>query len=175
MLESNQQALLDCIGKIITKIETVDYCHRGVVYFDDCQLQLTMHDESLIRFLGASDGQTVVISDAPWVDPFAAQETPENNAYIEKHGKWAIFNRSTLAPWCAVVGRKFGNAEILVDADEDARGVTFDFGDLQLSYVVDSDEGFIIWGNPSIAEALVPLHLRTQRLISNIIEHRIHI
>lgn len=54
------------------------------------------------------DGDHIEISVGPWTDPFDAEErqTPENQLWIAKHGKWTAVDATSTSPEGKLIGQE---------------------------------------------------------------------
>jgi hypothetical protein len=138
--------LSDYMGKRVSYVRQIFYTHGHDIDRSDCQLELSMDDSSVLRLSGGTDGQSVVVSFTPWKDVFQEPLSEENREYVERHGKWSIFDTSNEERNREIVHSTITDFCDIVDEHDQRRGVRIHIGHEYLSYIVDSDEGFVSWG-----------------------------
>src|SRR2546421_13110591 len=98
------RALNSARGRIVARAGKVLYEHSGRVDHSDCMLQLTMENGATILLSSGSDGESLGMSDTPWVDPFAEPLSNENREFVHISGKWTFFDESTQEDMAKLVG-----------------------------------------------------------------------
>lgn len=147
MWQPDQARVLESAkGQTVAAVGQILYAHNGVVNYSDCMLQLTMEDSSIVLLSGGSDGASLRVNDKLWIDPFSEPLSKENQAFVCTSGKWTFFDMSAQEGMAALVGARLHAARPIRDETSTIRGVQLHVGTERLNYVVEGDEGFLIWG-----------------------------
>ncbi len=140
------RVLVSAGGQTVAAVGQILYEHNGVINQSDCMLQLTMEDGSTILLSGGGDGASLRVDDKPWIDPFAGPLSEENHEFVRTSGKWTFFDVSAHEGMATLVGARLHAARPIRDETGNIRGVQLHVGTEYLNYIVECDEGFLIWG-----------------------------
>lgn len=145
--QQDQSRVLELvIGHTVARVGQILYEYNGVTNHSDCMLQLTMENGATILLSGGSDGASLRVSDEPWIDYFAEPLSEENREFVRTSGKWTCFDVSGQEHMAKLVGATLHAARPICDGANNIRGVQLEVDTIYLNYVVEGDEGFLIWG-----------------------------
>src|SRR4051812_33569970 len=86
-------------------VRRIFFTHAGKVERGSGPLELRFKDAGTLLFDVGPDGETLVVRDGPWQDPFEPGPLSlENRAWIAEHGKWTSFDVSDELAYNAFVG-----------------------------------------------------------------------
>ena len=136
------------VGRRIGRVERVFYTHGGTVDRTRGILQLGFDDGTSMHFRGGPDGASVVVETAQWSDPFAAPLSSENREFIEKSGKWTLFDVSNDDPYRELIGEELDSAEpLLHESGAIVSGVRLRIGTATVLFQIEDDEEFVSFGD----------------------------
>jgi hypothetical protein len=94
------------MGRRPLRVERVFFVGPGQTQPDrsNGSRQVTFEDGGTLRLRGGGDGGSVVAETTAWVDPFAESVSSENREFIDRCGKWDIFDVSTEAQFAGFLG-----------------------------------------------------------------------
>lgn len=134
------------VGQRVAAIEQAFYVHSNEPDPSDCLLQVRLDDGRVVHFWVGDDGETVRIVAAPWDDPFGEPLSAENRVFVEQSGKWTLVATSTTLEMALLIGRRIHRVFLVRDDRGTLRGVRLAIGGSALTYAVDGDEGFVLYG-----------------------------
>lgn len=80
--------LLQFVGEQLIRMRRIFFSHAGVVERGAGPLELTFGTGTVLLDVGG-DGETLVLQDQPWQDPFEPGPlSAENQTWTAEHGKW---------------------------------------------------------------------------------------
>jgi hypothetical protein len=76
-------------GRIITNMFYLDYYYtKNIKPENDNPVEIVLNDGSHWLFHCDKDGESLLINEENWIDPFRNKLNKENIDYINKYGKW---------------------------------------------------------------------------------------
>lgn len=133
------------VGKTILCVKQVLYVVGEIVDYSDCQIQFDFNDGTILRLRCAGDGHSVVATDKAWTDPFAGPLSAENKNFLNQSGKWSIFDISHQPHVNPYLGKRIDQVFSIEDTDGRSRGIMLGINGTYIGYVVDSDEGIVVF------------------------------
>jgi alkylated DNA repair dioxygenase AlkB len=134
------------VGKKIAAIFLRVYEYEQRLDWADTPLQIVFADEVTIQLRSASDGETLAVEEGPWQDPFQGKLTPENQQYLEEHGRWTLQDVSGTEPFNRLIGTELKEVHQLLNEYHKLCGAQFIADAVVLNFYVDGDECLISWG-----------------------------
>jgi hypothetical protein len=145
-VEDSRQAvrlLTDVVGSRIVRVRRIHYVYRGVPDTDFGPLELTF-DSGVLVLDNAADGEALRVRAEAWEDPFSGPLSAENQAFVEKSGKWTAFDVSAKGAFATFVGDVLATAEPVCAAPGKVTGVILRTGRGGVVRVdVEADELFL--------------------------------
>lgn len=86
------------------------------------------------------DGESLSVTAGTWSDPFEEPLSEENRAYVEKSGKWTVFEVSDNDPLRRVIGGRVVRVDEIKNPWQKVVGAQIRVGDTTVKVIVDSDE-----------------------------------
>ncbi len=93
-------------GDRILGIRRIRFIHRGEINEDSGPLELATERHGVVVFGAGPDGESLVLSNKPWADPFDRELSAKDREWVEVHGKWTAFSISGEEPWADLVGHR---------------------------------------------------------------------
>lgn len=143
--------LASMVGQRVVAIEQGFYVFQNATDPSECLLQMRFDIGRTVHFWAGGDGETVRIVAGPWDDPFKEPMSAENRVFVERSGKWTLFDRSTTTEMAPLIGQRIRRVFLVRDQRGKSRGVRLVIGRSLLTYAVDGDEGFVLHG-PALDE-----------------------
>ncbi|MCO7219363.1 hypothetical protein [Klenkia sp. PcliD-1-E] len=116
------------------------YVRDGTVANDGGPVELTFADGAAIYFDAGPDGESLKRVDHPWLDPFTEPPSAENCSFVEKSGKWAVFEIADEPLLNRATQTEVLGTEELVTDEQKVFGLRIRTGDFVIEVFVDSDE-----------------------------------
>jgi len=139
------------VGATVAEVHRVLYSFGGAVEPDDGALQLTFDQGHILRLDGAADGERLACALERWRDPFTAEKmTPENQTYLEEHGKWGLVELTHSEPWSRIVGEQLLSVEPIGSRFGVTIGALLSFTRGEVVIYVQSDETRVVWGREGL-------------------------
>jgi hypothetical protein len=135
------------VGLTVTSIARVLYEYRGVIEPVDGALEIEL-DGRVVLLDATADGEQLRIREQLWEDPFREPLSPDNKAYVERHGRWRRVICSKDAPYSDIVGRSVGDVGFLENEWHRIGGMRITVGSRSLWFVVEGDECHVYWNHP---------------------------
>jgi hypothetical protein len=103
------------VGGVVSRVRQLKYEFGGNIDSEPNEgtVELIFEDGSLLLCKSRLDGETVVIGDRPWIDPFAPPLSPENEEFVRTCGKLTRYDVSDTAPFADLIGRKLENIAVI--------------------------------------------------------------
>lgn len=98
--------------------------------FDNCCLYLH----------GASDGETLLVDNKSWQDPFKEPLSPENHAFIKKYGKYAKISTNSFE----IMGKVLTQFCLIQNQFGTIAGLELVFENSSIVFLVDCDEYYVM-------------------------------
>lgn len=127
-------------GKHIASLRRVHYVKPDGTHAETGPLEMTLNDGPTILMTVGPDGDTLLVSEGPWLDPFAGPLSPENRSYIRQVGKWTCFDVTTMEPYASLVGQRISSVETGFDRTGKLRAATVRTGSAAVVIYVEADE-----------------------------------
>jgi hypothetical protein len=102
------------VGCVVERIERLNYEFGGRLLngpddFGDLQLRFA---DGVVHFLGAGDGEHLLVSNEEWVDDFAPPLSEVNAEFVAKHGKWRLIDVSNERGYRDWIGKRLASVSI---------------------------------------------------------------
>jgi hypothetical protein len=136
------------VGLEIERIDRIFYEFMGVIEADEGALEVHFTDGSVARFDGGATGESLGVDDHAWVDPFAGELSPENEAFVAQCGKWTRVPVSTEAPYRELIGATVNAVTILHDRFGRESALALETDARTLWFVAGGDECRVCWAHP---------------------------
>ncbi len=144
MNESEARAALGLVvGRSVVRVRRIFYVHAGEVNRTVGAIELLFHDGSIIYLDGGSDGQSLVVKSAPWIDPFEGVLTPENEEFVRTHGKWTRFDVSNEEEYEGLIGKAVDSIDLIQTPRGKVVGATFWLSLQRLRVEVEADDVYV--------------------------------
>jgi hypothetical protein len=91
----------------------------------------------------AGDGASVVAEEIAWVDPFVEPVSPENREFVDRSGKWEIFDVSADREFSSFLGKLLTVAEVAHDEHGILSRVTLGGEGASVTFFVEDDRGYV--------------------------------
>ena len=135
--------LLRFVGARLLRVARVFFAHGGDVDRSEGPLELTFDRGAVVLRIGG-DGATLIAEDGAWQDPFpAASLSPENQAWIARHGKWSLFDLSDAPDYRPLVDAVLTSIRPLRTSNGRVCGVRLEFGKLTIDFAGTTDESLV--------------------------------
>lgn len=135
--------LAAAIGSPITRVRRVHYVYRGVPDTDFGPLELTFGRDTILLD-GAADGETLRVCTTKWEDPFAGPLSDQNEAFVERAGKWTAFDVSGAGALATLIGDVLASVEPVLGESGNVTGMILRTGRGGVIRVdVEADELFL--------------------------------
>ena len=86
------------------------------------------------------DGEALRIEDEQWSDPFDEPLSEENRRFIEKAGKWSVFDVSGELPFSRFIGEKVLSVAAMIIESGKVIGIRIEMRHGWLEAIVQGDE-----------------------------------
>ena len=106
--------LAEAVGSPIRRVRRIHYVHDGQADTDFGPVELTI-GQRVFLFDNESDGDSLRVTEAAWVDPFSEPLSPENRQFVREHGKWTAFDQSTEDDWARFIGDPLRDVETVTN------------------------------------------------------------
>lgn len=126
-------------GTAVSSIRRVFYDSGGSVNREEGPIEINFEDGRTLLFEGGGDGQTLVVGDRQWVDPFAPPLSAENLQWVEEVGKWTAYEVDPSDPACRFIGSSI-DAFYPIESFGVIAGVVLESKCGELRILVESDE-----------------------------------
>ena len=135
------------VGRTIQRIHRVLYVFEDEIDWNEGALQLTFTDGSVLLLDGDSDGESLKVDGAPWLDAFSGKLNEKNKVFIQKHGKWSLVDVSEMMPYNLWPGVTVDMIRQIFNRFGILCGVQVSGGEQNLSFIVEADECHILWNS----------------------------
>ncbi|MEM7344376.1 MAG: hypothetical protein AAF485_09025 [Chloroflexota bacterium] len=139
--------LNSCLGKQIATISRICYVHNNETDFEKGPLELIFSEDITLHLTGKGDGETLHIRNEPWQDPFTEPLSETNQKFVQKHGKWGLFDRSHQEPYNRFLNLPLDCVHLIRNQFGTIAGLEMKFGDQILDFIVDGDEDYVFTKN----------------------------
>ncbi len=156
--ENAWQVICGFVDKTVQTLHRVHHVLHGEVNWDNSlPLQITFSDGSILLLKGGSDGESLIASASPWIDPFEGKLDEENRTYIRIHGTWMLLDVTDKSPYESVIGKSLTSVLPITAENGTLCGVQMCISETYLNFVVVWDECHVLWGknNPGFRERKV--------------------
>lgn len=127
-------------GRRITGARRIRYVDPDGSVSSDGPLELSFGDGRVCVLDAGSDGESLLIIDGYWRDPFAVPLSADNHDFIRESGRWSAFDLAREWPWDRLLGVAVGVRPLENGPDSKLIGVTVWAGPVVVDIHVDSDE-----------------------------------
>lgn len=137
----NAESLLKgCVGRTVMAARRIRYVYRGSIRNEHGTLELTFEDGSSICLDAGGDGETLAVTQGPWIDPFAEPLSEVNREFVDRSGKWSAFELSA----SEMLGQIIGQSVVEVDPRrgfmDKLVGIRFGLVSADLVAIAEADE-----------------------------------
>src|SRR4051812_24609664 len=94
------------VGDTLSGVRRIHHVHGSTVNRKDGAVEFRFASGRFLFCDSAPDGESITLSDQPWVDPFDGKMTPENMRFVQQSGKLTAFDVSTEGPFATLIGSK---------------------------------------------------------------------
>jgi hypothetical protein len=136
------EILLQFVGRHLVRIWRIFYVYSGDVERGTGPVEFEFDEGSALLRVGAN-GESLVVLDHPWQDPFGEPQSAENEAWIAEHGRWARFNVSGESEFSSYIGRTLTSVTALRAAGGNLCGARLVFDGVALDFVGVADEAYV--------------------------------
>jgi hypothetical protein len=131
-------------GRSVSNLSILAYEHHGELSREDTPLQMSFESGEVLLLDGMSNGEALRANLTAWRDPFAGNLTPENQAFVDNHGKWKLQDVSMIEPYHALIGQALKRINPIVNQFGTLSGVQLGFDQAKLYFIVEFDECHIL-------------------------------
>jgi hypothetical protein len=143
--ECFEKALLyTCLGRQLLGIRRMFYVYRDVTDRSNGALEFWFDQDRLLFLDGGPEGETLVVSDKKWNDPFERAQTDEDRRWIAEHGKWAAFDVTTDPEYSYLVGATLNAVQVLRNQWDRIVGLRSVFGPYVIDVINGADQTIVI-------------------------------
>ncbi|MGX4736001.1 hypothetical protein [Kitasatospora griseola] len=111
------------VGARLTRIRRIFFVQGARIDATNGPIELTFEDGAVRLFGSGPDGETLIVDQLAWVDPFAEPATEDNESFLIESGKWEVFDLSEIWSHRRFIGHSLTSVE---GAGENAVRLTFD-------------------------------------------------
>ncbi|MFO0553687.1 MAG: hypothetical protein U0271_35215 [Polyangiaceae bacterium] len=137
----------EMVGRTVNGIGRILYEYRGEVDRADGALELRL-DDQIVLLDSAAGGECLRVRTGAWRDPFAEPLAPENQRFVERHGRWVRIDCYKEEPYADFVGSQVAEASLLKNEWGHVAGIRFAVHSRCLWFVVEGDECHVYWAHP---------------------------
>ncbi|MDF5759016.1 hypothetical protein [Spongiactinospora sp. TRM90649] len=135
---------VDLLGKSLTQVRATFYEFQGTTEKQEGLVELTFTDGTCRRFEVGADGESLRGRAGPWVDPFTAPLSEENEHYVRQHGKYTAFDLADEPGYRQIIGRRVSEVRPIFDEESGKQiGVVANFDGICLCIEVAADELYV--------------------------------
>jgi hypothetical protein len=116
------ESLIRAIGTPIRRVRRMHYVYSDQPDTDFGPVELTV-GEQLFLFDNEPDGESLRITGAAWIDPFAEPLSAENREFVARSGKWTAFDVSADRAWASLIGEVLSEVEPIVNSAHKMTGI----------------------------------------------------
>ena len=131
-------------GLSISNLSVLVYGHQGELSWEDTPLQMSFESGEVLLLDGMPNGEALSANLTAWRDPFAGNLTPENQAFVDNHGKWKLQDVSMMEPYHSLIGQALRRINPIVNQFGTLSGVQLGFDQVKLCFIVEFDECHIL-------------------------------
>ncbi len=137
------------LGRRVERCARIVYVVADEEPANDGPLELGFVGGEVLLLDGASDGESLRISNEPWRDPFTEPLSAENREFVASHGAWRRQDVSSRWPYSSLVGKAVADLVLLQNQFGRVAGVRILFEGGDLWFYVAGDEARVAWGPTS--------------------------
>jgi hypothetical protein len=137
------EVLLRFVGRRLERIWRIFYVYATEVERGTGPIELTFEPEGTALLKVGGNGESLVVLEHPWQDPFGDAPSAENEAWIAQHGKWGRFDVSGEDPFSRYVGKTLTSVTSLRAAGGSLCGARLMFDGAVLDFVGVADEAYV--------------------------------
>jgi hypothetical protein len=134
----------ESIDKTVSRVDRVLYDFAGNTELEDGALQLSFQEGGVLFLDGGADGESLIVKNCEWVDPFMNAQTQDNREYIERHGKWSLHDVSGTDPFCRLVDKRLDAVKKVYNDNGILCGVGMRFESEWVFFIVAADMSVVV-------------------------------
>jgi hypothetical protein len=101
-------------GREIVRVRRVNYVNPdGTRDISRGPIEVTFHDDVVLRLESGSDGASIRLRVGEWRDPFAEPLSADNRDFVQSSGKWDVFDVSSDPDYRTLIGKTIGTINLL--------------------------------------------------------------
>jgi hypothetical protein len=116
------ESLIRAVGTPIRRVRRMHYVFNDQPDTDFGPIELTLGEQPFL-FDNEPDGESLRITDAAWIDPFAEPLSAENREFVARSGKWTALDVSTAKAWAGLIGEVLSEVEPIMDSAHKMTGI----------------------------------------------------
>ena len=95
----------EIVGRTITSVRRIRYVFEGKTEPEGGPIELSFSGDLVVVLDAGSDGETLVVRQGQWLDPFEEPLDKVNADYVASHGKWTAFDLSKEGRYQELIGQ----------------------------------------------------------------------
>jgi hypothetical protein len=138
--------LKQLVGRQLVRLSRIFYICSGQVERGTGPIEFEFEGGRIVHLKVGGDGESLVVEDRPWQDPFDDPISQENEEWIAEHGKWARFDVSGWPEFMNYIGRNLTSILPLYAFGGGLCGARLVFDDQVLDFAAVADEAYVFTG-----------------------------
>ena len=131
------------LSKHIITISRICYVYKNETDFETGPLELKFTGNMVLHLTGKGDGERLAVNNAHWRDPFAQPLDTDTQEYVQKHGKWTLFDMSDQQPYDRFLGQPLDSLRFIRNQFGTIAGLEMNFKEQMLNFIVNCDEDYV--------------------------------
>lgn len=136
------------VGLEIARIDRIFFEFMDVIESEAGPLEVHFTDGSVILLDEGPDGDSLRVDTQPWVDPFAGELSPENEAFVAQCGKQTRVPVSDDPLYRELVGATVKSITVLQNRYGRESAIAVETDARTLWFAVGADECHVFWAHP---------------------------
>lgn len=130
------------VGGIVSQVHRLRFELGGDVVSgpNEGSVEVRFEDGAVLLCECAPDGETIVVRDTAWVDPFAGTLSTENEEFVRTSGKWFRHDVSDEAPFADTISRTVVDIAAIVGTTGKRYGLVLNVSGFLLALYANADE-----------------------------------